>query len=116
MKHFTSRKQDYVLEDGYIKAACGFPVREEDCTCGVAKVTCIACIKEARPYEPIFQNNTSEELRCIPVSRLEWDSQRMTVLCEFVIQELKDGAKIPDAIREELNDLLYLYVEPKQEA
>lgn len=39
-----------------------------------------------------------------------------TVLCEFIVQELKDGAKIPDAIREELNDLLYLYIEPKQEA
>ena len=43
------------------------------------------------------------------VSRLEWDSKQIQC-SEFIVQELKDGAKIPDAIREEFNFTYLLIV------
>lgn len=115
MKHFTLKHQAPILESDFIWTACGGVAHLDGCTCDPSEVTCTLCLNSAA-FLQIQPNKTPSELSIVPASRLEWDSQRMTVLCEFIVQELKDGAKIPDAIREELNDLLYLYIEPKQEA
>lgn len=115
MKHLESYCQLPKIADGFAWTECSSIVQLGNCTCDASDVTCTLCLN-SMTFLQAKPKKIPDELRMIPISRLEWDSQRITVLCEFIIQELKDGAKIPGAIREELNDLLYLYVEPIQEA